>query len=180
MKRYYYSTQAFLEWCFNHYFYDATHFSWLAAPFFPYKLANPASSNPYELYGSLYRPWKDRDPFDYFLESKRLHVRKGIIVREKVLADGQASRLKVICRDVDQLFLYPVVYRVDVNRLDASRLDSSSGSASKGSREYLVRDLDESEFDLLFADYASDTDFAALLSGNLQSGDALDLLESRC
>jgi hypothetical protein len=134
---YYYSTQAFLEWCFNHHFYDGAHFSWAAAPFYPYKMTNPASSNPYELYGSLYQPWKDRDPYDYFVESKRLHVRKGVMAQASRLSLRQQSRLKRVCRDIDQLFFYPIVYRIDVSTLPTSRLEATVGSAAAGSKEYL-------------------------------------------
>src|SRR5215204_5407849 len=112
---YYYSTQSFLEWSFNHYFYSAVHFSWVAAPFFPYKQKNPSSSNPYELYGNLYKPWFDTDPFDYIVETKRLHVRKGVIANAGPLGRTRATKLKKICLTVDQLFFYPVVYRVDVS-----------------------------------------------------------------
>jgi hypothetical protein len=177
---YFYSTQSFLEWAFNHYFYDQVHYSWVAAPFYPYKQKNPASSNPYKIYGHLYEPWFDADPYDQFVESKRAHVRSGIIANSGKLTRSRTTRLKKICLYIDQLFLYPLVYRVDISRITPPRLDASSGSGATGSNEFLIRDLRESEFDVLFLDFDDDPDFTQAASGILSPRAALDLFESRC
>lgn len=177
---FYYSTQSFLEWCFNHYFFGRRHYSWLAAPFYPYKQKNPSSSNPYELYGSLYRPWVDNDRFDYFIESKRIHVRKGVIAQQLRLGTSLASDLKDVCERIDPVFLLPVVYRVNIARISARRLIANSGSALTGSNEYVIAALRESEFDILFLDFDLDTDFSALRSAALSKPRALNLMKGRC
>jgi hypothetical protein len=71
-------------------------------------------------------------------------------------------RLRRICRRAAVAFFYPVVYRVDSERIPASRR-VASGSAMVGSHEFLVRDLMEPEFDLLFADNVDDPDFRRLV-----------------
>ena len=56
-----------------------------------------------------------------------------------------------------------------------------AGSALAGSTEVLVKDLTESEFSILFSDFASDGDFNSLAhDASLSSKDALDLLLGRC
>jgi hypothetical protein len=55
--RHYYSTQPFLAWCLNRHFYEDVHYAYVA-PFYPYRLTNPKSSNPLELYRDLYQPWR--------------------------------------------------------------------------------------------------------------------------
>jgi hypothetical protein len=51
----------------------------------------------------------------------------------------------------------------------------------KGSDEYLIKDLDESEFDILFLDYDDDIDLNSLKSlSSSNSNDALDIMKRRC
>ena len=64
MPRYYYGAVPSLAWILGHYFYGGTHFAWLAAEYYPYRLPNPKSSNPHLIYQDLYQPWRDCDDFD--------------------------------------------------------------------------------------------------------------------
>jgi hypothetical protein len=179
-KAYYYSVQPFLAWALNHHFYGALHFTWAATPFFPYRLPNPKSSNPYEMYSDLYQPWKDGDPYDRFVDNLRVSLRKGVLAAEPSIGSNLARRLKRICTRADIECFYPIVYRIDLARIPTVRRDFTSGSAAVGSQEVLVRDLAESEFDILFAgDHSSATlDELASLSTNVKR--ALQILEMRC
>lgn len=81
---------------------------------------------------------------------------------------------------VDGAFFFPIVYRTDVTVIDVSRLNGSAGSGSTGSKEYLIQDLREHEFDILFLDeFHIDSDMRELAAGVLQSKDALSKLEGR-
>ena len=151
----YYSTQPFLAWCLNHFFFGQRHFAYVGAPFHPYRRRNPASSNPWKTYGAQYEPWVDRDPYDAHIEQKRRNLRKGIAAHSAALHPLVRVALDAICGSGDIIFFVPVVYRVDVATLDGSRL-KRAGSGSVGSREYLIQDLAEAEFDVLFFHPGSD------------------------
>jgi len=53
-----------------------------------------------------------------------------------------------------------------------------SGSASVGSHEYLINDLNETEFEVIFLDFQGDPDFTNLMSGSAAS--PLAILKGRC
>lgn len=190
MARRYYSTQPFLAWCFNHFFYGERHFAYVGAPFHPYKRSNPGSSNPWKIYGAQYEPWYDRDPYDAQVEQKRRNLRKGVAFHAHTLGPDLEYSLTWICEKVDQVFLMPIVYIVDIERLDPARLHRSGSAVLVDSDEFTVRDLVEDEFDVLFFDpetdaAAADADLRALGAGVdrtdlLEPGDALDVLLGRC
>jgi hypothetical protein len=182
VTNHWYSTQPFLAWVFNHYFYAGQHYAWMASPFYPYKLENPRSSRPMDIYRDYYEPWKEQDLFSDFLHQKRLNLANGVEANRKLLTLRNMRRLKSICRIIDSQFLYPIVYRVDINPLDPSRL-IRAGSGLVGSQEYLIESLEEHEFDIIFFDASIeglDSVFETLWTGRLSTSEALDLLESRC
>ena len=177
--RHYYATQPFLAWCLGHYFADGRHFTWVGFPFHPYKRPNPQSSSAYFLYAGLYGPWYDRDPFDRYVRDLRVSLRRGA---ESLTLDADTKdRLKRCCDKVDLAFFLPVVYRVDISAISVGRLEGDVGSGASGSDEYLIRDLAESEFDVLFADECSaNADVRLLADAGSTREDALLLLEARC
>ncbi len=177
---YYYSTQAAIAWVLNHHFYGGRHFVWAATPFHPYREPNPKSSNPYLVYGDLYLPWRDDDQYDRFITKLRMDLVKGIIAIGSAIDDSLADELEEICnRGSVELFL-PIVYRIDASTLHPDRIDISSGSAAVGSHEILVRDLAETEFDILFAeDHTSDL-LTKAMAPAAEREDLLDLLRSTC
>ena len=183
MTEYYYSTQPFLAWCLNHHFYGASHYVWVANPFYPYRAHNPKSSNPFLIYQDLYQPWVDRDDFDKFIQQARLNLKKGVEgyrnANPGVLSRRRVTRLKRICDRVDIIFFYPIVYRIDT--IDSTRR-LAAGSGLVGSREYKIPDLQEREFNILFLDFTGDTDVDKLKPGAppISDTDALRILERRC
>lgn len=186
MPRYYYGTVPVLAWIINHYFYGGVHYSWLAGEFAP-MLRNPKSSNPYLIYGDLYWAWVKRDRYDkYVITSRTTHV--DVIVRKRqegVLDQITAARLVRICssQKIVDLF-YPITYRVDIDCIPSSRR-LVRNSALEGSDEVLVTDLQESEFDVLFADNAADDLFVSVVLQEMMDAagkdplDVLTLLEER-
>lgn len=156
MQTYHYGTVPALAWILAHYFYARVHYAWLALEYFPYRLPNPKSSNPHLIYQDLYQPWRDHDDFDKNINGYRFNLRKGVVAHEGVgtIPVSTANRLKDVCDQVNIMFFYPVVYRVDVSRIAAHR-KKSAGSALAGSAEVLIPDLLESEFDILFLDDTS-------------------------
>lgn len=187
MPDYYYGCVPALAWILAHYHYGRKHFAWLAAEYFPYRLPNPKSSNPHLVYQDLYQPWKDRDDYDKFVQQLRLNLRKGVIAHESAgtITAADALRLKAICDNVDIAFLYPIVYRVDITLIPSHRRQVA-GSGAVGSSEYLVRDLDEGEFAILFLDFDTDPEFTRLVVDEIASTSstspavAITILEGRC
>lgn len=141
-----YSTQPFIAWIINHYYYQK-HYVYLA-PFFPYRLNNPKSSNPYLIYSDLYMPWKDRDIFDKNIAQYRINLRKGVL--QKNINTNLRQELLELCDKISIDFFYPIVYRINIFEMN-DRLERK-GSAINGSEEYLIKDLRDFEFEILFAD----------------------------
>lgn len=182
-----YGTVAALAWLISHYFFDGTHFVYLATEFYPYKLRNPRSSSPFMIYQDLYEPWRDQDDNSKVINMYRLALWGGVEAKRKqgVIDEKLADRLKHICNKLNILFFYPVVYRVDADDIDDSRLEIA-GSGLKGSSEYLVQDLKDHEFEILFLDFDADKDFKLVVSEEYfeisenDSNDVLVTLERRC
>jgi hypothetical protein len=149
------------------------------APFIHIVPPIPPSSNPLNVYRNIYEEWKDQDEYGKYINQLRLNLRKGVAANTGILPAGWDIQLKKICDNIDIIFLYPFVYRVDITKLNPIRL-ALAGSGLAGSDEYLVDDLDEREFDLLFNDYENDSDFVTLKSGTISSNQALSILEGRC
>jgi hypothetical protein len=170
MPRYYYGTIPALAWIINHYFYSRTHYAWLAAAFHPHG-QNPGSSNPYKLYALFYEPWAERDSNSHFIDAYRDRLIEGVLHQERVgvVESGTAARLMRVCELVSVDLFYPVLYRVNIDSIPPSRRVVAK-SALEGSREFLVTDLRENEFDLLFTDNARDEYFARIVLGELEGG----------
>jgi hypothetical protein len=168
MPRYYYGTVPVLAWIINHYFYGRTHHAWLAAAFHPHG-DNPGSSNPYKIYGQLYEPWAERDRYARFVVQIRESLIKGVEAKESegVLDNVTAARLRRVCRQGSVDLFYPVLYRVRIDRIATARR-TLANSALEGSLEVLVKDLRESEFELLFVDNARDDYFPELVLSELE------------
>lgn len=185
MSRYYYGTVPILAWIINHFFYGRVHYAWLAAAFHPHG-ENPGSSNPYKLYGMLYEPWAERDPYAHFIRAYRDRLIDGVAHQEsaRTVDTETAERLRRICELGSVDLFYPILYRVDIDAIPSSRRIVAN-SGLEGSREVLVKDLREHEFDLLFADNVRDEYFAPVVLGELEGGvrmhpmAALSVLETK-
>lgn len=185
MPRYYYGTVPALAWILNHYFYRRVHYAWLAAAFHPHG-ENPGSSNPYKLYGQLFEPWAERDSYAHQLGEYRRRLAKGVEAKETsgVLDNVTAARLRRVCNSGSVDLFYPVLYRVEIDRIPSSRRIVAN-SGLWGSREVLVTDLRESEFELLFLDNERDEYFTRVVLGELKGSirmhpfTALEILEAR-
>lgn len=185
-----YGCMTSLAWILNHFFYKEKHYCWIAGEFNTYRLSNPKSSNPYLIYNDIYEPWKDRDDFDKYICQLRMDLVKGVNAQfsDGVISSTLAVKLKRICNDIDIVFLYPIIYRVDISGINSSRLQVAGSGLTVGSSEYLISDLDESvpEFDVVFLDYQSDPDFKTLIIDEYakvtatSQNTALKMLENRC
>lgn len=188
MAKNYYGCIPALAWLLCHYFYNREHYVWVAERFYPYRLPNPRSSNPHRIYEDLYEPWMDADNFDKYISQTRLSLRNGVEAKEKsgVIMPADATRLKKICDKVEVTFFCPIVLRLDIDQIDGARRKTAGSGASVGSHEYLIPDLRENEFDILFLDVIQDpavqqlvVDEIAGTSGGTAPADAMDLLETR-
>ena len=155
----YYSATTFLTVAINRHLYDDKHFTYVAEGFYPYNKGNPKSSNPLLIFMDLYQPWQDKDPYDKFISQHRMSVRKGIIEQEKsgVISKQIAKDLKRIADRIELDFFFPVVLKItiDVGSAASSGRASLAGSGLTGSKEYLIPDLSDPEFELLFDDNSS-------------------------
>jgi hypothetical protein len=176
----YYSTQPLLAWLLNHHFFGGLHFTWAAHPFYPYKQPNPKSSNPYAIYADFFSPWYDDDAYDRNIVSMRQSLRNGILAHKKTLHPSTQRFLKRVCEEGSVLLFYPVVYRLDLTSIDLSRVDSLSGSAAVGSHEVLIRDLRETEFDILFFEDHRHPTLRQLTNTNSDRTDIVRILRREC
>jgi hypothetical protein len=155
----YYSTTTFLTLSINKHLYGGKHFTYVAEGFYPYGKGNPKSSNPLLIFTDLYQPWQDRDPYDKFVAQHRMSVRKGALAKEidRTISARIAKDLNRVADRINLDFFYPVVYKIyaDLNSLVAAGRAVLAGSGLTGSSEYLIRELDDSEFDIYFDDNQS-------------------------
>jgi hypothetical protein len=174
----YYSSQPFLAWILNTYFYGDEHFAFVA-PFYPYRRPNPSSSSPYDNYAKLYRPWKDDDNYDECTTQKRFGLRKGVMAKRErdIITERRANELKEVCDKVSLRYFCPVVYRVDLEDIEDRRLEIG-GSGLIGSDEYLIRDLAPGEFDILLFDYWSDPNLRTLYEREENATSTLTMLQN--
>lgn len=151
------------------------------SPFYPYQTANPASSNPYKIYSQLYEPFKEDDDYNKLVAQFRKDLGNGVNLKmssDKTLRNALID----ICDKIEVTFFYPMVYRVDIQQIpDKRKIVENSGKI--GSNEYLIRDLQETEFDILFADFEQepnlDNDHLQLISESISNNEALAILEAR-
>ena len=173
----YYSTQPFVAWCLNHYVYSNVHYVWASQYFFPYKSANPKSSNPYQIFQDLYQPSYDRDEFDSFISQKRIKLRAGIEAIVVGPTSGHASAhryqdLLDICDGIDETFFWPVVYLISNSAVTSK--GTAANSALVGSDETLIKNLAESEFTLLVPDFDRQSPVNNLFDKFLNNGFSSD------
>jgi hypothetical protein len=111
---------------------------------------------------------------------------QGVTAKEQsgALDNVTAARIRRLCESASVDLFYPVLYRVEIDRIpDSRRIIANSGL--RGSREVLVRDLRESEFDLLFLDNHRDEYFRQMVTDELEGSirmhpmSALALLETK-
>jgi hypothetical protein len=148
-------------------------------PFYPQDTKTPDSSNPLTLYSQIYRGWYQADAYNPKLSDLRARLGKGVDNNQSILPPNLSTKLYYICEHIDIMFFYPFVYRVDIEKIDAVRL-TRNNSGLLGSSEYLIKDLQEHEFDILFWDAWADPAIKELGSKQITSAQALNILESRC
>jgi len=151
------STKAVLDWLLYHHVFRRVHLAWFAPEFDTYKQTNPRSSNPWELYRAYHAAWFDQDPFEPYVAMKRQSLSAVI---ERKYASQQVhgiakDELKAMVDTAPLNLFYPIVYACDCSKLGPERLQKA-GSARQGSLEFLIVDLKEDEFSLLFADFKHD------------------------
>lgn len=146
-----YSTQPLLAWCLNRYFFGDVHYTYVAMPFHPYRLANPPSSRPMELYERLFEGAQDRDIFNDSIRGRRPGLHDGVTYNSGKLAPMVVVQLHDIIDNVDPIFFTPLVLRVDLDNLPDERVDANAGSRAHGmnSSERLITDLAPGEFDVI-------------------------------
>lgn len=146
-----YSTQPLLAWCLNRYFYDDRHYAYLATPFHPYRLQNPPSSRPMEIYQRLYEGAHDRDIYNDTIRCRRLGLRAGVDRRRTMLGALATSALHRVIDTVDPILFTPIVYRVNLDAIPDARKRWNAGTRTTNtdSRECLIEELRPVEFDIL-------------------------------
>ncbi len=170
---YYFGTNSFLSWCLNHYFFNRVHYLWVAKKWYPIEYPNPKSSNPLLIYQDFFHPWKSKDNYDKYVTQHRIDLRKGVMAQTHLSLNDQTD-LKTVCDKAELDFFHPVVYRVEITSL-GSRLDTTRGSAAMGSKEGLVSDLSDGEFEILMLDDISpdfQVDVGTKVANKQDSGDA--------
>lgn len=152
----YYSTTTLLAIAINRHVYRGKHFVYFADGFYPYGDGNPKSSNPLLIYMDLYQPWKDKDGFDKYIAQHRISLVKGVLAKKHdgLIKYNIPSDLCKIANSAKLELFCPVVYRAQFDMQSAINNNRAKidGSGKKGSKEYLIPDLTEGEYDLLFDD----------------------------
>jgi|GEM_PF-1400922 len=169
---YWYSAKTALDWLLCHYAFEGRHVTWVAPEFDMYGTQNPESSNPHHLYHGFYAAWKRGDPYSAFVSLKRSGLKKALNLQaeSRRLSRRTAQELKKRVDTAHLSLFYPLVYRVDLRNIAPARR-RRAGSAKFGSREYRLDDLQEQEFELLFAHFREDKELHdIILDGHGRGG----------
>jgi hypothetical protein len=164
-KEFWYSAKTALDWLVCHYGLQGRHFAWFAPEFDTYRGPNPESSNPHVLYHGYMAAWRDGDDFSALVGTKRLSLCNAIQknVDLGLLGTLEAGELKETVEQAPISFFYPLVYRLDIETVEPGRRKTSGGSGARGSHECLILDLQEEEFDLLFAHFRDDQELKRMV-----------------
>jgi hypothetical protein len=184
---FWYSAKTALDWLVCHYGLGGTHFAWFSPEFDTYRKPNPQSSNPHTLYHGYMSAWRDNDEFSQYVGAKRLSLCNAV---EKNVDLGKlerhaANELKEGIEIADISFFYPIVYQIDLRKISMDRIQTNVGSGAGGSHECLILDLQEEEFDLLFAHFREDRLFGQMVLDGHGDGayherhELLDIIQQR-
>jgi len=149
----YYSINTYLSNLINKEYYNDIHFVYVA-PCFNCSI-NPRSSNPSEIYSELVKDLNPRT-LDYHsakIKSNRLGIIKGAIIKEKEgLIDEETKNIIVeLSKKADLTLFEPLIYIIPANLINNSRLNTPNFTLKAGntSKEYIIKDLNSSEFDII-------------------------------
>jgi hypothetical protein len=187
IKVYWYSAKTAVDWLLCHHALKGRHFAWFAPEFDTYRKSNPESSNPHVLYHGYMAAWRDSDDFAACVTMKRISLCNALEknVDAGLLGIAEADELKETIERADISLFYPLVYRINFDAIEPSRRKTAVGSGAKGSEECLIVDLQEQEFELLFAHFREDPELKTMILDSHGSGDyteryaLMDLVERR-
>jgi hypothetical protein len=123
--------------------------------------------------------WRDGDDFSALVSTKRISLCNALEKNADagLLDRSHADDLKETVERAYISLFYPLVYRIDINAIDPSRRDPAVGSCPRGSDECLIVDLQEHEFELLFAHFREDAELKTMLLDEHGAGAFLVVLE---
>jgi hypothetical protein len=174
-KNYYYGSYPFIAWCVNHYFLSSRHSLWVSAPFYAPRSMDVGAS-PYRIYGEL-QSLVSSDSQGKDLRDWRDRLRKPVV--DDVKDEGLQTRLLEIVERIAIPFFVPLVYRVDIDALPLGLAIQGDSEGRLGLNHYEVRALEETQFDVLFADFEGEDILRLWRSDNNQLT-ALEILERNC
>jgi hypothetical protein len=175
-KNYYYGTYPFIAWCMNHYFLSGKHSLWVSAPFYaPHSV--DAGVNQYRVYGDLMSLASGGDSKANGLQDWRDRLKMRISEGSK--DETLQTRLLDIAERIAIPFFMPLVYRVDINALPLGLAIQGDSEGRLGLSHYELRALEETQFDILFADF-EDGDILKLWRSDNNQLTALEILEGNC
>ncbi|MEQ8627106.1 hypothetical protein [Ekhidna sp.] len=104
-----------------------------------------------KIYERLYCMWKHEDDLDKDLDSYRRTYEAVLTLKasENQIDANFVDKLIFMIATAHTDFFFPIVYRLDPDSISDDR-KLKENSALKGSREFLVKDLKDNEFDMLF------------------------------
>ena len=149
----FYSVNTILANFINNEYYKNIHYVW-ASPFFDATDKNPASSNPKVLYENLIKDLKGKK-IDYHsrnIMENRIGIKKGAIEKEKEGVISEATKEEIFeLSETNKLDLFePMIYVIPSYLVEKRVVKPYfKRKAHPTSFEYIIEDLNSSEFDII-------------------------------
>lgn len=145
-----YSVNTYLAHYINEKFYKGIHYVWCAPEF--YNDNNPPSSNPKEIYNSLYEEIKKCDKHSAKIEQNRLGLLKGVeaMFKSGVITKLDRDDIYIIIENAEIKHFTPLLYIIDQNRVKRKmNAVPRKERANVISDEFIIKDLYTNEFDVI-------------------------------
>jgi hypothetical protein len=175
-KNYYYGAYPFIAWTMNHYFLAGKHSLWVTAPFYV-PATGGVDASPYRVYGDLLRMAKSDTAQANNLRDWRDRLKMRLV--DGGCQEDLQPRLLDILERIAIPFFVPIVYRVDIDALPFGLAIEGDSEGQMGLTNYELRNLEETQFDILFADFDEDA-IRKLWRSDHNQLTVLEILEGNC
>lgn len=147
---FYYSVNSFLSFKINEKYYKDLHYVWVSPSF--NGTGNPASSNPCEIYHSIYKSIGTKDNHCDYIERNRTGILNGAEEKLKsgIITPTQRDQIAGIISSAEKIDFRPLLYVIHASKVSKMIIDPTpSEKANPFSNEYKILALPRKFFDIL-------------------------------
>ena len=147
-----YSVNTYLAHYICERFYNGIHYVWCAPSFNSDVYNNPPSSNPKEIFFSLYKDVTRNDNHSDKIRQNRLGLMRGVevMLTSGVITPEVRDEILLIIENADISYFIPLLFIIDKNQAQGKiETVPHKDRANILSEEYLIKNLHTDEFDVV-------------------------------